>query len=181
MRWAIGWVSGRMRGWTWIGIGGLAGCAPALDWREVRPEASDVVAVFPCKPDRAEREVPLGERRVRMRLLSCSVDGTVFALSGSDAVDPAQVTPALAALRETAARNVAAPAAAAVAFVVPGATPNGQAGRLRLDGRRPDGQPLIAHAAFFARGTAVWQATVMGAAPPAEAVDTFFAGLQAGR
>jgi hypothetical protein len=167
--------------WIGIGIGALAGCAPALDWREVRPAASDIVAMFPCKPDRAEREVPLGAQRLRMRLLSCSADGTMFALSGTDAGDPAQVTPALAALRETAAANVAAPAASTAAFAVPGATPNALAGRLRLDGRRPDGQPLVAHAAFFVRGTAVWQATVMGAAPPVEAVDTFFAGLQAGR
>jgi hypothetical protein len=173
MRWATTWMC--------IGIGGLAGCSPAFDWREVRPEASDVLAMFPCKPERAERDVPLGDRRVRMRLLSCSVDGTMFALSGSDVGDPAQVAGALSALRATAAANVGAPAASGVAFNVPGATPNAQAGRMQLDGRRPDGQPLVAHAAFFARGTAVWQATVMGRAPSGEAIETFFAGLQAGR
>lgn len=162
-------------------ISGLAGCAPVLDWREVRPEGSDVVALFPCKPERAERDVRLGDLRVRMRLLSCSADGMTFALSGADLAEPAQVTPALASLRTVAAANFGAPAASASALSVPGATPNPQSARLHLDGRRPDGVGVTAYAAFFARGTTVWQGTVMGAKPDAEAVEAFVAGLQAGR
>ena len=172
-----------MRGatvWLWMGIGGLAGCSPALDWREVRPETGDVVALFPCKPDRVAREVPLAGQRVRMQMLSCSAGGAVFALSGSDVGEPARVAPALEALRSTAAANLSAAPASAAAFAVPGATPNPQAGRLVLAGRRPDGTALAAQAGFFARGTMVWQASVIGSAT-AEAAETFFAGLRAGR
>jgi hypothetical protein len=161
--------------------GTLAACAPALDWREVRPAQSDVVALFPCRPDRVEREVALAGRRVRLAMLSCSVGADTFALAGADTGDPAAVTPALGALRAAVAANLGASAAAATPAQVPGATPNEAAARLRVDGRRPDGSAVVAHAVFFARGTGVWQATVLGPAPAAEAVDTFVGALQAGR
>ena len=37
-----------------------AACTPTLDWREVRPEASGLVALFPCKPDRHARRAVAG-------------------------------------------------------------------------------------------------------------------------
>jgi hypothetical protein len=90
------------------------------------------------------------------------------------------VAPALAALRAAAAANLGAAAPQARAWQPPGATPNPEAARLVLDGRMPDGATATAQAAFFARGTVACQATVLGARPPAEAVETFFAGLKVG-
>ena len=57
-------------------------------------------------------------------------------------------------------------------------TPNPQAVRLRLEGVRPDGVAAQEQAAFFAKGLRVYQATVLGKRVPAEAADTFFAGLR---
>jgi len=63
---------------------------------------------------------------------------------------------------------------------VPGATPHADSTRLRLEGRRADGQPVREQVLLFARGTLVVQATALGATLPDDAVDTFFASLRAG-
>ena len=63
---------------------------------------------------------------------------------------------------------------------IAGATPNGQSALLRIDGRRPDGRPVVARAAFFVKGLRLYQATVLGAGEPvnAEALETFFASIR---
>ena len=57
-------------------------------------------------------------------------------------------------------------------------TPNEQTARLSINGRLPDGTPVIEHAAFFVQGLMLYQASVIGAKPNPEAVETFFAGLK---
>ena len=46
-------------------------CSPSLDWREVRPLDSSVVALFPCKPSGQERRVLMAGQPVRLTLLAC--------------------------------------------------------------------------------------------------------------
>ena len=45
---------------TLAGAAALAGCSPALDWREVRLEAAPLKTMLPCKPERESRFVPNG-------------------------------------------------------------------------------------------------------------------------
>ncbi|MFO1268454.1 MAG: hypothetical protein U1F67_17830, partial [Rubrivivax sp.] len=35
----------------------LGACSPALDWREVRPAGTAVVALMPCRPNASTRSV----------------------------------------------------------------------------------------------------------------------------
>jgi hypothetical protein len=37
----------------------LVACTPALNWRQVSVDASDVMVLLPCKPDQATRTVAL--------------------------------------------------------------------------------------------------------------------------
>jgi len=46
-----------------------------------------------------------------------------------------------------------------------------------VTGRRPGGEAVDLHAAFFTRGLRIYQLSVLGKAPPPQVVDTFFAGL----
>ena len=62
--------------------------------------------------------------------------------------------------------------------IIPGATPNDTSRRLRLQGRLPDGRAVQMQLAVFARGTQVFQATVLGDAVPDDAAETFFASLR---
>ena len=59
-----------------------------------------------------------------------------------------------------------------------GMTPNPQALRLSVGGRHADGAAVHAHAAFFAKGLRVYQATVIGAEPAPQLAQTFFGGLR---
>lgn len=156
----------------------LAACSPALDWRQVRPEDAGVEALFPCKPLTHARTVPLAGQPTRMMLHACSTGGLTFALTYADLQDPARVTPALGELRAAAASNLDGTEVVVGAMQAPGMTPNPQALRLEVRGRRPDGSALAQQAALFTKGTRVYQASVIGTRLPQEAVDTFFTGLR---
>ena len=155
----------------------LSACSPTLDWRAVRPEGSGIAMSFPCKPERRARDVVLQGLAVRMDLLSCAAGGATYAIAFADVPVPAQVGPALAALHAQAGANVGAPPAALDDGPVAGMTPNPHAGRVALSGRLPDGAPVQVRAAFFAKGLRVYQASVVGADPDGDAVQTFFSAL----
>ncbi len=156
----------------------LAACAPALNWRDVRPDGSNAQLLFPCKPDAQERRVALAGPPVRLALHVCDAAGLTWALAVADVADPARVAPALAALQAGAAANLGVQASASTPQAVPGATPHPGSGRTRLHGQRGDGLPVHMHLLVFARGTQVFQASVLGAAPPEEAVEAYFTSIR---
>ena len=155
-------------------------CSPTFDWREARLDGRGVAMMFPCRPQLQERKVPLGGAIVPMRMHACSAGGASFALAAVDAVDPARVTPELAALRAQVVANLAGAATAAAPLALAGATPNPESARLHIVGRRPDGSRVVADAAFFVKGLTLYQATVLGSddVPGREAVDTFFGAIR---
>ncbi|MEP7281695.1 MAG: hypothetical protein ABI696_06925 [Rubrivivax sp.] len=163
-------------------LGGAA-CSPTFDWREVRADASGMQALLPCRPSPQTRRVRLAQAEVALTLVACRAGDVTWALAYADMEDPARVAAALAALREAAQKNFGGAGASRAPtpppLKVPGATPNPGAGRFAVDGSLPDGQPVHAQYAVFTRGTWVFQATCVGAALPAEAVETFFDGLRA--
>jgi hypothetical protein len=154
-----------------------AACSPALDWREFVPEGTDIAVSFPCRPDRHARAVIVAAVKVQMEMLACSAADTTFALAFIDVADPARLGATLADLRATAAGNLQASPQNAP-LQIKGMTPNEQAARVTFAGRLLDGSAVQEHAAFFTRGLRVYQATVIGAKPPPQAVDTFIAGLK---
>jgi len=156
----------------------LAACTPSLDWREVRPVGAGVLALFPCRPAQDVRVVALAGSPLTMNLQSCQAAGATFALSVTDAQDPARVAATLDALRVAAAGNLGGTPVVAAAVAVSGMTPNPLAQRVRVDGRFPDGTQVHQELLFFVKGTVVYQATVLGARVDASAVDTFFEGLK---
>jgi hypothetical protein len=156
----------------------VAACSPALDWREFVPEGTDVTVSFPCRPDRMARKVALAGATTQMQMLACSAGDATYALAFVDVEDPARVSATLDALREIAVGNLQDAKAQVAPVQIRGMTPNAQAARLNVTGRLPDGASVQEHAAFFVRGRRVYQASVIGAKPPADAVEAFIAGLK---
>lgn len=166
--------------------GALSACAPALNWREVRPAQADgLLASFPCKPDSVERRVVLPglPDPVTVRLLSCRADGDIWTLSQVTVSDAAQVPVALRALAaatrgnvEAAAREVARRAEASPAALrtevratelapvqVPRMTPQPDSRGWRFEGVRPGDDPsqvvpVVVTAWHFSHGLNVFQA-----------------------
>ncbi len=158
----------------------IGACAPALDWRETRPEGTEVAMLFPCRPERQERSVKVGEDVIALRLFSCTAAGAAFALAAADVSEPGRVTPLLEALRGQVVANVGGIATIEVLPALPGATPNAQSARVRIVGKRRDGRRVVEHALFFVKGLTLFQATVIGADEAAgrEAIDTFFDSIR---
>ncbi len=156
----------------------MLACAPTLDWREVRPEGSGVLALFPCKPKSQARIATLAGSGVAMTMLACDVAGMTFALSHSELGDPSRVTPALVELRSALASNLGASDLGSAAFELAGMTPNPQAVRIWLEGRLPDGKPVQEQAVLFVRGTRIYQAAILGQRLDEAAAGVFFESLQ---
>jgi hypothetical protein len=176
-----------MRRWrAAVGICALfAACSPALDWRDVRTgagqDAAELQLLMPCKPQRETRALMLHNFQAPFTLTACAANGMMFSIGAADIKDATQVAPTLVWMRNRLAANIAAVGSSsnAVSFAPKGATPNAEAQRLQLQGKRPDGQDLIEHAAVFTQGTRVYQAVVT--APPArfnrDAAEQFFSSI----
>lgn len=156
----------------------MLACSPALDWREVRPEGSGAVALFPCKPSSHARMVVLAGSAVRLTLSACTAAGATFGFAFADVADPRRVGPALAELADAALKNLSGRAERPRPPEVSGMTPNPAAVRIRLSGRRPDGDPIEEEIAVFSKGTRIYQATVLGPKLNREVTAMFFDGLK---
>lgn len=159
-------------------LAAIVACTPTLDWRTVQIDEGSLQALFPCRPQHRSRAVALGGVQLKMDMSACSADADTFALSYVDAPEPAAVSSALEALRRAASDNLGAAVPGSTPFAPVGATPNAASGRLQFQGRLPDGRRVVEHAAFFSRGVRIYQANVIGPAPAAEAVETFFSSLK---
>jgi hypothetical protein len=164
-------------------VASAAACSPALEWREFVPEGSGLSVTFPCRPDRHARTVAVAGTNARMEMLVCSADGATYALSFFDVAEPQRISTALAALRASAVANVQGQELQGregqpAPLQIKGMTANDNAVRLAVAGRLPDAAAVQEHAAFFTRGLRVYQATVIGAAPQPQAVETFFGGMR---
>lgn len=157
-----------------------AGCSPALDWRESRPEGSGATLLFPCRPSQVERTVRIAETSLRMQMHSCSAGGATFSLAVADAGAPDRVTPLLGAWRAQSAANIAGAPRPLHMPALAGATPNPSAGLFRIEGMLPDARPVVEHVAFFVSGTRLYQAVVICTGKPVaqEALDSFFGSIQ---
>lgn len=158
----------------------LVACAPAMNWREVRPDVQGAVMLFPCKPSSFARMVRLAGEQVRMTLQACDAGGVTWGLSWADVGDPARVPLALRALRQSALDNLSASAGEDLPLRVPGATPQPDSLRQTLSGRTPDGKPVSGQVAVFSRGTVVFQVTMLGRPAQEDSAATFFSSVRLG-
>lgn len=163
----------------------MAGCSPALDWREVRPEGSGVVALLPCKPDRAERVVPLGGSPRTLRVVGCDAGGATFALMRTELPDPGAAGATLAGWRTATLAHVRATGVAPLAFTPRGSLPLAESVRVQARGQAPDGQPIQMQAVWLARtqgtGVELVHAVVYGLPGErglADAAEAFFSGIR---
>lgn len=155
-------------------LGAFAACSPTLDWREVRPEGSGLLALFPCKPTVETRTVVLEGLAVRLSMQACQAGGSTYAVATGEIGDPVRAAPVLNALLAAQAGNLSASVSARQGFHVSGSTPQAPSFRVTLSGRLPDGSAVFQEAAFFTRGTRVFQAMMRGPRRDPEASATFF-------
>ena len=167
-----------MHGLVIAGLAGLSACSPRLDWREVRPEGTTLIAQLPCKPSRHARQIELAGQRADMNLMSCQAGDATWAVAWVEQADVRSISPMLEAWRAASVRNVAAERTQALPLSVPGATPQPSAGHWRSVGKRPDGTAVTQEVALFSHGVQVFQATVLTGNSSLPEASVFFAGLR---
>ncbi|SCX74607.1 hypothetical protein [Variovorax sp. EL159] len=168
---------------SWLALSAaalLAACSPTFNWREVPIAESGLVALLPCKADRANRALPLGAESVQVDMTGCEAGGATFAIAHAAANSPVQAEAWLNAWRAATRSQLAdaqvaeAPATVQRATAVPAP--------LRLDAQPSQQGAAPVQVLWFAQsqkdGTvALYQATVLGKPSSPEAAKTFFEGL----
>lgn len=163
----------------------LAACSPALNWREVRPGNTRLSLLLPCKPDKAEKIVPLGGQPTALAMLGCDAAGATFAVAVADLGDPARAAPVLAQWQSlTLAHMKAGPPGSGpgssqlLPLRLPGAAAEPAPVRVLAQGQRADGSAVSGQAAYFAQGSQVFQAVIYANEITPEAADTFFSSFK---
>ncbi|RYX90939.1 MAG: hypothetical protein EOO28_27465 [Comamonadaceae bacterium] len=155
----------------------LAACNPVFNWREARADNGTLVALLPCKPDRASRSVSLAGQALELKMMGCDAGGATFAVSHATLADPSRANEVLAQWRLATLANMGAAAPRDAAFLPRGALAVPSSVQTVAVGRRADGLPVLAHAAWFARGAEVFHAVVYADQMSPEVAETFFSGL----
>ena len=177
----------------------LTACSPVFNWREVRPEDTALSLLLPCKPDRAEKKLSLGERPQVLRLLGCDAGGATFAVTVADVGDASSVTAVLAAWQSATLANMKASppmrsgltgatpdkadkadknATGAVPLKVTGAASQPPAVLVKARGQRADGTAVSGQAAYFVQGSQVFQVVIYAVEISPEVAETFFSSLK---
>ena len=166
---------------AWLaGLLALAACSPAFNWREVRPEGTRLNLLLPCKPDKAQKVVPLGGRATALSMFGCDAGGATFAVAVADVGDPAQAAAVLALWQDLTLANMkAAPnSRQPLALKIPGAAPGLPVARLQAQGQRADGSSVSGQAAYFAQGSQLFQVVMYAPQIAPEVAETFFSSLK---
>jgi hypothetical protein len=156
----------------------LAACTPTFNWREVQVEATDLRAMLPCKPDKASQPVPMAGRRVDLTVLGCETGGATFAVLQADVGDPTRVGEVLAQWKTATLSNMRSTSSLDTPFQPPGAFGLPESKQVVASGQRPDGTSVESHAAYFARGSRVFQAIIYSDRLKPEVAEVFFSGLR---
>jgi hypothetical protein len=159
----------------------LAACSPTFNWREVPIAEAGLVALLPCKPDRAERALPLGAESVRIAMAGCEAGGATFAVAHASANDPAQAEAWLIAWRAATRSQLGAVQAAEAPATLKNAAAGPAPVRLEAEPPQPGAAPV--RVLWFAQRqkdgrVALYQATVLGRPTAPDAVSAFFEGLR---
>lgn len=151
-------------------------CSPTFNWRDVRIADKGLVALLPCKADRANRSLPLGSESVEIEMAGCEAGNATFAVAHASAGSAAQAEAWLRAWRAATRSQLGDAEVIEVPVAVPRASALPASWRLEAHGKSS------AYVQWFARQTAngvsLYQATIVGKPSAPEAVITFFEGLR---
>lgn len=155
----------------------LQACSPALNWRDVRLDPTPIVALLPCKPERAARDVSMGNQTLSLKLVACDAGDAKFAVAYADTRDADKTGPLLASWRTVTLANMRATAPADVPVNIKGVAALSAKGVL-ASGVRPDGSAVVLQAVWFASGTHIFQASIYSDAARPPVAETYFSGLR---
>ncbi|MDN6884492.1 hypothetical protein QMO14_12875 [Variovorax sp. CAN2819] len=161
----------------------LAACSPAFNWREVPIAGAGLVAMLPCKADRATRALPLGAESVQVDMTGCEAGGATFAIAHASANGPEQAEAWLRAWHSATRGQLGEAEVAESSASLPRATAVPAPLRLEVAPPPQGASATPLQVLWFAQSqkdgsVALYQATVLGRPSSVEASKTFFEGLR---
>jgi hypothetical protein len=160
-------------------LAALAACTPTYNWREVGIDPTGLQATLPCKPDRAERKTEFTPgRELVLHAVGCEAGGAAFAVLYADMGQMGDLASALAQWKGASLAATHSKAQSEQPYLPAGALGLAQSALVRAQGQRPDGSTVQSQAAYFARGTRVFQAVVYAERLDPKMTEPFFAGLR---
>jgi hypothetical protein len=153
----------------------LAACSPALDWRNV--EIAGLRTVLPCKPDRAERGLTVGEWPVTVSMAGCEAKGSLFAISRMAVPAGVDAAALEAAWRSAALIQMRASHSEALA-AAPTRPQSPDLRIYRAIGQRPDGSPVQASLVWAQDRGVVFHLAVYASALDATLTEPLLRDLQ---
>ncbi|MES2531373.1 MAG: hypothetical protein V4636_10085 [Pseudomonadota bacterium] len=161
-----------------------AACSPTFNWRDAPVGDEGLMALLPCKPDRATREMPLGAggAAVKVDMAGCEAGGATFAVAHAVANDTDQATAWLDAWQRATRTQLSTDGVTETAVQVLNAVGNPAPRRIdtaaHARGERGAGTHVLWFAQLRGGKVSLYQATVLGQPSADDAVATFFEGLR---
>lgn len=157
-------------------------CSPTFNWREVPIGDAGVIALLPCKPERATRDLPLGTESIAVEMAGCKTGGATFAVAHARAQSAEQAELWLRAWHAATRSQLGDVPVVESPVVLARAASSPAPARLDTGGDDPAARAAATHVLWFAHrrpdgGASLYQATVSGAPSSTEAVGTFFEGF----
>ena len=159
----------------------LCACSPTLNWRDVEV-GPHTKAQFPCKPEHAQRTLPLDGTPMRAAMWVCDAGGVSWSATVLEVGDPARLEAVLRASRLGLAARLQGREASSQPVQIAGMTPNPESRRVAIVTQSGQATAARAEAVFVARGLQVFQFVAMAprGVPSdwAESADTFLGSLR---
>ncbi|MEJ8811438.1 hypothetical protein WKW77_10205 [Variovorax ureilyticus] len=160
----------------------FAACSPTFNWREVPVGDAGVIALLPCKPERATRDLPLGTESIPVEMAGCKAGGAIFAVAHARAQSAEQAELWLRAWHAATRSQLGDVPVVESPVVLARAASSPAPARLDTGGNDPAAGAAATHVLWFAHrrldgGASVYQATVSGVPSSTDAVGTFFEGF----
>lgn len=159
-------------------VGVLSACAPTFNWRELPIGSTALTALFPCKPQTVTRTVPIANEARDLAMRSCDAGGVTFAVAHAVLADPAQAPLVLAAWRASTLAGVRSDPGSVSSEPPKGLPALPQLQVLRAGRAGGDAQAVSLLGVWFAKGGDVFAVFMMAPEIPADAAESFFAGLR---
>jgi hypothetical protein len=129
---------------------GLSACQPSLNWRNVQMPETTLSFELPCKPDKTTKPVSMAGQTLELTVVGCEADGAVWAVMSAKLSADADRTELLKGWRQATLQNMRANQIEDATWMPARLTALPGALRLKAIGTTAKGEPVRAHAVWFA-------------------------------
>lgn len=154
----------------------VSGCSPTFNWRTTQMSGFALTALWPCKPERGQRAVQWETHTLVLHMLSCDVAGQTFAWGAVHLPSGVTAQDFIPVWQQASLNSLQAKPDALETWT-PTLRTGLQGWGWRAQGRRHDGQPLIAQAVVVHHRHELHQLVIYGDPKPT-LISTWVEGIE---